>query len=204
VSQSFLASCTTRQVGSIRHEQCRRERYLGIPKDCALNGAYKARSIRHGRDELEISLLFYSRLPLTLRSTIPLPYIMALTSAINATMRAVLWEGNAYNVTVAEVPRPTIINATDAIVKLSRAAICGSDLHIYRGTNPGPATPWILGHEGVGYVSEIGEGVGSLSVGDSVIIPFTTAEGHVHTSLTTQMYGGYGNGGGMGGTQGQY
>ncbi|KAM0689288.1 hypothetical protein Q7P36_011365 [Cladosporium allicinum] len=127
-----------------------------------------------------------------------------ITSAINATMRAVLWEGNAYNVTVADVPRPTIINATDAIVKLSRAAICGSDLHIYRGTNPGPATPWILGHEGIGYVSEVGDGVGSLSVGDSVIIPFTTAEGHVHTSLTTQMYGGYGNGGGMGGTQAEY
>jgi hypothetical protein len=64
-----------------------------------------------------------------------------LTLALNATMRAVLWEGNAYNVTVADVPRPSIINATDAIVKLSRAAICGSDLHIYRGTNPGPATP---------------------------------------------------------------
>lgn len=127
-----------------------------------------------------------------------------LTSAVNATMRAVLWEGSAYNVTVADVPRPSIINATDAIVKLSRAAICGSDLHIYRGTNPGPATPWILGHEGIGYVSEVGEGVGSLTVGDSVIIPFTTAEGHVHDSLTTQMYGGYGNGGGMGGTQGQF
>lgn len=127
-----------------------------------------------------------------------------ITSAINATMRAVLWEGNAYNVTVADVPRPTIINATDAIVKLSRAAICGSDLHIYRGTNPGPATPWILGHEGIGYVSEVGDGVGSLAVGDSVIIPFATPEGHIHTSLTTQMYGGYGNGGDMGGTQGQY
>ena len=127
-----------------------------------------------------------------------------LTSAVNATMRAVLWEGNAYNVTVADVPRPSIINATDAIVKLSRAAICGSDLHIYRGTNPGPATPWILGHEGIGYVSEVGEGVGSLAVGDSVIIPFATAEGHIHDGLTTQMYGGYGNGGGMGGTQGQF
>jgi len=59
--------------------------------------------------------------------------IMALnniSSAINATMRAVLWEGNAYNVIVADVPRPTIINATDAIVKLSRAAIYGLDLHI--------------------------------------------------------------------------
>jgi threonine dehydrogenase-like Zn-dependent dehydrogenase len=86
---------------------------------------------------------------------------------------------------VAGVPRPSITNSTDAIVKLSRAAICGSDLHIYRGTNPAPATPWILGHEGIGYVSEVGEGVGSLTIGDSVIIPFATGEGHIHDSLTT-------------------
>lgn len=125
-----------------------------------------------------------------------------ITAAVNATMRAVLWEGHAYNVTVANVPVPTIINATDAIVKLSRAAICGSDLHIYRGTNPGTATPWILGHEGIGYVTETGAGVGSLSVGDPVIIPFTLAEGHAHVSLTSTMYGGYGNGNDMGGTQG--
>ncbi|KAI7535789.1 hypothetical protein KC331_g11846, partial [Hortaea werneckii] len=65
-------------------------------------------------------------------------------------MRAVLWEGNAYNVTVADVPIPSIVNATDAVVRLSKAAICGSDLHIYRGTNPGTETPWILGHEGIG------------------------------------------------------
>jgi hypothetical protein len=65
----------------------------------------------------------------------PAMALTSLTSAINATMRAVLWEGNAFNVSVADVPRPSIINATDTIVKLSRAAICGSDLHIYRGTN---------------------------------------------------------------------
>ncbi|RMY45533.1 hypothetical protein D0865_09849 [Hortaea werneckii] len=119
-------------------------------------------------------------------------------------MRAVLWEGNAYNVTVADVPIPSIVNATDAVVRLSKAAICGSDLHIYRGTNPGTETPWILGHEGIGYVAEIGEGVGSLSVGDPVIIPFALAEGHAHTSLTSTMYGGYGNGHDMGGTQAEY
>ncbi|RMZ03525.1 hypothetical protein D0860_06766 [Hortaea werneckii] len=127
-----------------------------------------------------------------------------ITAAVNATMRAVLWEGNPYSVSVANVPRPTIVNATDAIVKISRAAICGSDLHIYRGTNAGPPTPWILGHEGIGYVSEVGEGVGHLSVDDAVIIPFATAEGHAHIGLTTQLYGVYGNGGSMGGTQAEY
>lgn len=129
--------------------------------------------------------------------------IANVTATLNATMRAVLWEGNAYNVTVADVPLPTLINTTDAIVKISRAAICGSDLHIYRGTAAGAGLPWVLGHEGIGYVHEIGDGVNSLSVGDPVVIPYTTAEGHLHHDLTSQMYGAYGNGGDMGGTQGK-
>lgn len=127
-----------------------------------------------------------------------------LTTAINATMRAVIWQGNPYNVDVVDVPQPTVINNTDAIVRMSRAGICGSDLHIYRGTQDGPAVPFGLGHEGIGYIDEIGSGVGSLAVGDPVIVPFNLAEGHVHTSLTTSMYGGIGNGGELGGTQGKH
>lgn len=130
---------------------------------------------------------------------------MALINAtsINATMRAVVWQGNPYNVELVDMPKPSIINQTDAIVQISRAAICGSDLHIYRGTNVGMPAPFGLGHEGVGYVSEIGSGIGSLKVGDPVIVPFTVDEGHLHTDLTSQMYGGYGNGGDLGGTQGR-
>lgn len=130
---------------------------------------------------------------------------MALTNttAMNATMRAVVWQGNPYSIGVVDLPKPTIINQTDAIVQVSRAAICGSDLHIYRGTNEGMPAPFGLGHEGVGYVSEVGSGVSSLNVGDPVIVPFTVDEGHLHTGLTTQIYGGYGNGGDMGGTQGR-
>lgn len=124
------------------------------------------------------------------------------TSALNATMRAVVWQGNAYNVSVLDVPRPTIVNQTDAIVRLRRAGICGSDLHIYRGTQPGPEAAYVLGHEGVGYISEVGDAVGSLSVGDPVVIPFELAEGHLHTELTTPFYGSYGNGPELGGTQG--
>lgn len=142
-------------------------------------------------------------LQLPCRPTLAIMSLTNVTNLVNATMRAVLWEGNAYNVSVADVPRPSIINATDAIVKISRAGICGSDLHVYRGTQDGPETPFILGHEGIGYVSEIGDGVGSLAIGDPVVIPFSLAEGHIHTGLTTQMYGGYGNGGDIGGTQGK-
>ena len=54
------------------------------------------------------------------------------------------------------------------------------------------------------HVSEVGKGVGSLNIGDSVIIPFATAASHIHDSLTIQMYGGYGNGGRMDATQGQF
>lgn len=129
---------------------------------------------------------------------------MALNmTTTNATMRAVAWQGNPYSVGVVDLPMPTIINQTDAIVQISRAAICGSDLHIYRGTNEGMPAPFGLGHEGVGYVSEVGTGVGSLKVGDPVIVPFTVDEGHLHTEPTSQMYGGYGNGGDLGGTQGE-
>ncbi|KAK4864663.1 hypothetical protein LT330_009658 [Penicillium expansum] len=125
-------------------------------------------------------------------------------AAINATMRAVVWQGNAYNVSVVDLPKPTIINQTDAVVQMSRAAICGSDLHIYRGTNVGQPPPFGLGHEGVGYVSEVGSGVGSLKVGDPVIVPFTVHEGHLHSDLTSHMYAGYGGGGQLGGTQAEY
>ncbi|KAE8141742.1 hypothetical protein BDV38DRAFT_279089 [Aspergillus pseudotamarii] len=131
---------------------------------------------------------------------------MALTntSAINATMRAVVWQGNAYDVAVVDLPRPTIINQTDVIVRMSRAAICGSDLHIYRGTSGGMPAPFGLGHEGFGYVSDVGSGVDFLKIGDPVIVPFTVDEGHLHTGLTTGLYGAFGNGGDLGGTQAEY
>jgi len=126
------------------------------------------------------------------------------TAAVNATMRAVMWEGIAYNVAVRDVPKPTIINQTDAVVRISRAAICGSDLHIYRGTSIGPSATYGLGHEAVGYVEEVGLGVNRLQIGDPVIVPFDTAEGHLHTDLTAAIYGIYGGGyPHMGGMQGE-
>ncbi|RYP34408.1 hypothetical protein DL767_004277 [Monosporascus sp. MG133] len=125
-------------------------------------------------------------------------------TAINETMRAVVWQGNAYDVAVVDMPKPTIINETDAIVRISRAAICGSDLHIYRGTVGAMPAPYILGHEGIGYISEVGSAVSSLSVGDAVVVPFTVHEGHLNTDLTTHMYAGYGNGGDLGGTQAEF
>lgn len=70
-------------------------------------------------------------------------------------------------------PEPTIQEPTDAIVHLTSSAICGTDLHMIRGTMSGMKPGTILGHEGVGVVEEIGPGVRNLNVGDRVVIPST-------------------------------
>lgn len=125
-------------------------------------------------------------------------------TALNETMRAVVWQGQPFNISVLDVPKPIIMNQTDAIVRMSRAALCGSDLHIYRGTMEGQVLPVGIGHEGVGYISEVGSLVSSLNVGDPVIVPFTSPHAHLNTELTPAPYAAFGNGGTLGGTQGKF
>ncbi|KAI9927151.1 hypothetical protein ASPWEDRAFT_55409 [Aspergillus wentii DTO 134E9] len=103
---------------------------------------------------------------------------MALNRTLAATMRAVAWFGQPYNVSVIDMPVPSIVNQTDAIVRITTSAICGSDLHFYHGFTGAADVPWGLGHEAVGYVSEIGSAVSSLQVGDYVIIPDNAHSGH--------------------------
>ena len=67
----------------------------------------------------------------------------------------------------------------------------------------GQVLPVGIGHEGVGYVSEIGSMVGSLNVGDPVIVPFTSPDGHLDMDLIPIPYAAFGNGGALGGTQGK-
>lgn len=69
-----------------------------------------------------------------------------------------------------DVPDPMIIAPTDAIVRVECTTICGTDLHILKGDVPGVTDGRILGHEGVGIVTEIGAAVTELAVGDRVII----------------------------------
>lgn len=67
---------------------------------------------------------------------------------VSATMKAILWEGTPFSMRVAEVPVPVIQNDTDAIVRVTTAGICGTDLHVYRGTYlTTKQPPWIMGHE---------------------------------------------------------
>lgn len=103
---------------------------------------------------------------------------MPLNTTVTATMRAVAWLGQPYNVSVIDMPVPSIINQTDAVVRITTSAICGSDLHFYHGYTGAANVPWGLGHEAVGYISEIGDDVSSLQVGDYVIIPDNAHDGH--------------------------
>ena len=92
-------------------------------------------------------------------------------------MKAVVFH-NVGDIRLEDVPEPRIEQPTDAIVRITASAICGTDLHFVRGTFPGMQEGVILGHEGVGVVEEIGPGVRNLSVGDRVVIPSTIACGY--------------------------
>ena len=70
-------------------------------------------------------------------------------------MKALTWQGTR-NVTVEEVPDPVIEHATDAIVRITSSAICGSDLHLYELLGPFLDKGDILGHEPMGVVVEVG------------------------------------------------
>lgn len=74
-------------------------------------------------------------------------------------------------------PKPTLQNPTDAIVRISRTTICGTDLHILKGDVPTVTDGRILGHEGVGVIEEVGSGVSNFKPGDHVLISCITSCG---------------------------
>ena len=84
-------------------------------------------------------------------------------------MKAMVYHG-ANDIRFEEKPRPQIIDPTDAVVKIVKTTICGTDLGIWKGKNPEVADGRILGHEGIGIVEEVGEAVKNVKVGDKVII----------------------------------
>src|SRR4051794_32137736 len=92
-------------------------------------------------------------------------------------MKAVVFHGVG-DIRLDNVAEPKIKESTDAIVRLTASAICGTDLHMIRGTMPGMKAGTILGHEGVGVVEEVGRAVTVIRPGDRVVIPSTIACGH--------------------------
>ena len=82
---------------------------------------------------------------------------------------------SAGNLQLIDQPKPVIKNPTDAIVRILKTTICGTDLHILGGDVPACKEGTILGHEGIGIVEEVGDAVTNFKVGDKVIISCVTA-----------------------------
>jgi alcohol dehydrogenase len=126
----------------------------------------------------------------------------------NAKMSALVYQGagkSAWSV----VPMPAITAPGDAIVKIGRSTICGSDLHILKGDVPSAAPGRILGHEGIGTIESVGPAVSSFKVGDRVLISCITSCGNC-ASCKKGMYSHCERGGGwilgntIDGTQAEY
>ncbi|WP_458040507.1 zinc-dependent alcohol dehydrogenase family protein [Microbacterium sp. HM-570] len=91
-------------------------------------------------------------------------------------MKALVYKGPGQK-SWEDVPDPTIQKPTDVIVKIDTTTICGTDLHILKGDVPAVQPGRILGHEGVGTITEIGDAVTTLKVGDQVILSCISADG---------------------------
>ncbi|MCR3757565.1 zinc-dependent alcohol dehydrogenase [Clostridium felsineum] len=92
-------------------------------------------------------------------------------------MKAITFQG-MNNVKVKNVNDPNIIKNDDAIIKITSTTICGSDLHLLRGTIPKVPHGFIIGHEAMGIVEETGKEVSNIKKGDRVIVPFPVSCGH--------------------------
>ena len=91
-------------------------------------------------------------------------------------MKALTWHGHG-DVRYETVPDPKLEGPRDAVIRVTRTAICGSDLHLLDGYMPTMKSGDVLGHEFMGEVMEVGAGVKNLKVGDRVVVPFTMACG---------------------------
>lgn len=101
-------------------------------------------------------------------------------------MKALVFHG-PNNLAWEDKPKPTIVQATDAIVRITMTTICGTDLHILKGDVPTVTDGRILGHEGVGIIDEIGDDVIGFHKGDKVLISLITSCGRCNS--TSKGYG---------------
>src|SRR5215217_6411237 len=92
-------------------------------------------------------------------------------------MKALAWHGKR-DVRVDNVPDPSIQEPTDAVVRITTTAICGSDLHLYEILGPFIEEGYVLGHEPMGIVEEVGPEVTHVAPGDRVVVPFNVSCGH--------------------------
>jgi alcohol dehydrogenase len=123
-------------------------------------------------------------------------------------MKALVYRGSG-KLALEEKPKPTIDFPTDAIVKILKTTICGTDLHIKKGDVPSVEEGRILGHEGVGIIDQIGTNVSNFRTGDHVIVSCISSCGRCD-NCKKGMYSHCENGGGwilgnlIDGTQAEY
>ncbi len=99
-----------------------------------------------------------------------------LPTSKEISVKALTWQGNQ-KVDVIDVPDPQIVEPTDAIIRVTSTAICGSDLHLYGVLGPYLKSGDILGHEAMGIVEEVGSDITNLTPGDRVVVPFNISCG---------------------------
>lgn len=115
-------------------------------------------------------------------------------------MKAVTWQGKQ-KMEIRNVEDPKILEPTDAIIRITATAICGSDLHLYHHGEAVLEKGYVVGHEPMGIVEEVGSAVTKLKKGQRVVIPFNISCGHCHICLnemesqcdrsnSDQLYGG--------------
>jgi alcohol dehydrogenase len=123
-------------------------------------------------------------------------------------MKALVYHSPGYR-SYEEKPKPTIKDPTDAVVRITKTTICGTDLHIMKGDVPTVTDGRILGHEGVGVIEQIGGNVSNFKIGDHVLISCISSCGRC-VNCRKGMYSHCGNGGGwilgnlIDGTQAEY
>ena len=123
-------------------------------------------------------------------------------------MKALVYHGPG-KIALEDKPKPTLLSSTDAIVKITKTTICGTDLHILKGDVPTVSSGRILGHEGVGIIEKVGDGVSSFKAGDRVLISCISSCGKC-ANCKKGMYSHCENGGGwilghlIDGTQAEY
>ena len=94
-------------------------------------------------------------------------------------MKAVVYRGPG-KLALEERPKPRLEKPTDCLVKILKTTICGTDLHICKGNVPTVDIGRTLGHEGIGIIEEIGDGVLDFKIGDKVLISCITSEWSIY------------------------
>jgi alcohol dehydrogenase len=109
-------------------------------------------------------------------------------------MQALVYQGPGKHA-LEDKPKPTLMTATDAIVRVTKTTICGTDLHILKGDLPTVTAGRILGHEGVGVIDQVGANVAAFKIGDRVLISCVSSCGRCG-NCKKGMYSHCENGGG--------